>query len=145
MKLTTKGRYAVTAMLDLAMHQAQGPVSVSDIAKRQDLSQSYLEQLFGKLRKHELVNSIRGPGGGYELTKEPKAITVADIVGAINDSVDTTQCAGAENCRRGERCLTHNLWSSLNNVISNFLQSVTLADIRTGDFDVPINRKQRES
>jgi len=134
MKLTTKGRYAVTAMLDLALHQAQGPVSLADIAKRQDLSQAYLEQLFTRLRKHELVNSTRGPGGGYVLSKSSAEVSVAEIIAAMDDSVDTTQCAGANNCRRGERCLTHDLWSSLNLVINNFLQNVSLDDVRTGSF-----------
>jgi len=126
-KLTTKGRYAVTAMLDLAVHQKKSEtVALADIAKRQGLSQSYLEQLLGTLRRKGLVNSIRGAQGGYALAKPLTDISVAEIILAIEEPLDTTKCAGASNCQKGERCMTHKLWSQLNNVIITFLDDVSL-------------------
>ncbi len=129
MKLTSKGRYAVTAMLDVTIHAAYGPVSLADISERQDISLSYLEQLFSKLRKHGLVMSIRGPGGGYRLGKCSAQIDIAEIIAAVNESVDATRCQGKGNCQGGEQCLTHSLWESLSQRIEDFLQNITLAEL----------------
>lgn len=129
MRLTTKGRYAVTAMLDLAIHSNKGPVSLSEISKRQEISLSYLEQLFSKLRKADLVASIRGPGGGYQLGRTLDAIYVAEIVDAVNESIDATHCGGKGNCHQGEVCLTHHLWSDLSDQIHQFLSSISLAKL----------------
>jgi len=129
MKLTTKGRYAVTAMLDLALHYEQGAVTLSDIARRQGISLSYLEQLFARLRRNGLVDSVRGPGGGYNLAMPPTNISVAKIVIAINENIDATRCGGEKNCDGEERCLTHNLWEDLSHRIHEFLDSITLADL----------------
>jgi Rrf2 family iron-sulfur cluster assembly transcriptional regulator len=123
MRLTTKGRFAVTAMIDLALRQHQGPVTLAGISQRQKISLSYLEQLFGKLRRHELVESTRGPGGGL------KDITVADIIFAVDEPLDATQCGGKENCTEEGQCMTHELWSSLNQKMIEFLDSVSLADL----------------
>ena len=129
MRLTTKGRYAVTAMLDLALHNNQGPVSLADISQRQAISLSYLEQLFARLRKSSLVHSIRGPGGGYELNRRSETIYIAQIIDAVNESVDTTKCRGAGDCQDGETCLTHHLWEDLSDQIHVFLESISLADL----------------
>ena len=129
MRLTTKGRYAVTAMLDLALHKNQGPVSLSDISSRQAISLSYLEQLFSKLRRSELVRSVRGPGGGYELKRGSGEIFIAQIIDAVDESVDTTKCQGAGDCQGGETCLTHYLWEDLSEQIHTFLESISLADL----------------
>ena len=129
MRLTTKGRYAVTAMLDLALHKGQGPISLADISRRQAISLSYLEQLFAKLRKSSLVSSVRGPGGGYELERDSAAIYIAQIIDAVNESVDTTKCRGAGDCQGGETCLTHYLWEDLSDQIHTFLQGISLADL----------------
>ncbi len=129
MKLTSKGRYAVTAMLDLALHTNEGPIALSEISSRQDLSLSYLEQLFTRLRKHELVYSTRGPGGGYTLCKSAHEIAVADVIEAVNETVDITQCGGKADCKDGDRCLTHDLWSELGNQIQTFLSGVTLGQL----------------
>ncbi|MDA0805315.1 MAG: Fe-S cluster assembly transcriptional regulator IscR [Proteobacteria bacterium] len=129
MRLTTKGRYAVTAMLDLALHKSQGPISLSDISSRQAISLSYLEQLFSKLRKSELVSSVRGPGGGYELKRGSDEIYIAQIIDAVDESVDTTKCQGAGDCQGGETCLTHYLWEDLSEQIHTFLESISLADL----------------
>lgn len=129
MRLTTKGRYAVTAMLDLALHKNQGPVSLSDISSRQAISLSYLEQLFSKLRRNELVSSVRGPGGGYELKRGSGEIFIAQIIDAVDESVDTTKCQGAGDCQGGETCLTHYLWEDLSEQIHTFLESISLADL----------------
>ena len=129
MKLTTKGRYAVTAMLDLALHYEQGAVTLADIARRQGISLSYLEQLFARLRRNGLVDSIRGPGGGYNLAMHPSKISVAQIVHAINENIDATRCAGEKNCDGEERCLTHYLWEDLSERIHEFLSGITLADL----------------
>ncbi len=129
MKLTTKGRYAVTAMLDLALHGDQGPVSLAEISTRQEISLSYLEQLFSKLRKNDLVTSTRGPGGGYSVSRELSLVAVSDIISAVNESVDATQCAGRENCHSHGRCLTHDLWEGLSVQIEEFLSSVSLQDM----------------
>ena len=121
MRLTTKGRYAVTAMLDLAIHYENGAVTLADIAGRQGISLSYLEQLFARLRKKELVSSTRGPGGGYRLARAPEEIRVAEIIMAINEQVDATRCGGGRNCDKEERCLTHFLWEDLSSRIHDFL------------------------
>lgn len=129
MRLTTKGRYAVTAMLDLALHANSGPVSLADISGRQDISLSYLEQLFAKLRRQELVRSVRGPGGGYRLSRERGDIFVAQIIDAVNESVDATGCGGSSDCQQGEVCLTHHLWCGLSKQIHNFLSQISLASL----------------
>jgi Rrf2 family iron-sulfur cluster assembly transcriptional regulator len=129
MKLTTKGRYAVTAMLDLALHYDKGAVTLADIARRQGISLSYLEQLFAKLRRSGLVDSVRGPGGGYNLATDPSKISVAEIVIAINENIDARRCAGEKNCQGQDVCLTHQLWEDLSKRIHDFLGSITLADL----------------
>ena len=127
MRLTTKGRFAVTAMIDLGLRQNSGPVTLAAISQRQQISLSYLEQLFGKLRRHELVESTRGPGGGYTLARSPTEITVADIILSVDEPLDATQCGGKENCLgEGARCMTHDLWASLNVRMVEFLDSVSL-------------------
>jgi Rrf2 family transcriptional regulator, iron-sulfur cluster assembly transcription factor len=129
MRLTTKGRFAVTAMLDLALHHHEGPVTLAGISRRQKISLSYLEQLFGKLRRNALVDSVRGPGGGYCLATGLDEITVADIIRAVDEPIDATQCGGKENCHDEHRCMTHELWTSLNEKIYDYLSSVTLAQL----------------
>lgn len=126
MRLTTKGRFAVTAMIDLALRQDGGPVTLAGIADRQSISLSYLEQLFGKLRRHALVSSVRGPGGGYCLAKEMNEITVADIIVAVDEPLDATQCGGKGNCHDDHVCMTHDLWTNLNKRMFDYLDSVTL-------------------
>lgn len=127
MRLTTKGRFAVTAMIDLALRQSNGPVTLAAISQRQQISLSYLEQLFGKLRRHELVESTRGPGGGYTLARKAADISVADIILSVDEPIDATQCGGKENCLGDAgRCMTHELWSALNVRMVEFLDSVTL-------------------
>lgn len=129
MKLTTKGRYAVTAMLDLTLHYHGDPVVLSDISERQDLSLAYLEQLFAKLRKQGLVASTRGPGGGYSLARSAESISLAEVIGAVDESVDATRCGGLGNCQGDRQCLTHELWVELSTHINDFLQSRSLADM----------------
>ena len=129
MRLTTKGRFAVTAMIDVAMHGGQGPVTLAAVSARQKISLSYLEQLFGKLRRSGLVDSVRGPGGGYNLAKAPNDVSVADIIIAVDEPLDATQCGGRENCLDDRRCMTHELWASLNEHIFSFLSGVTLAQL----------------
>lgn len=129
MRLTTKGRFAVTAMIDLALHGSEGPVTLAGISDRQKISLSYLEQLFGKLRRHNLVESVRGPGGGYCLARPMAHISVADVVRAVDEALDATQCGGRENCKDEERCMTHDLWTTLNFKMYEYLESVTLADL----------------
>jgi len=129
MRLTTKGRFAVTAMLDLALREANGPVTLAGISERQSISLSYLEQLFGKLRRAELVDSVRGPGGGYTLARTTEEISVADIISAVDEPVDATQCGGHENCRGNNRCMTHDLWTNLNTTIFNYLSQISLASL----------------
>ncbi|MBI5783190.1 MAG: Fe-S cluster assembly transcriptional regulator IscR [Gammaproteobacteria bacterium] len=131
MKLTTKGRYAVTAMLDLALRYDKGAVTLAEIAKRQGISLSYLEQLFAKLRRSGLVDSVRGPGGGYTLAMEPNKISVAEIIVAINENIDATRCGGEKNCHGDETCLTHQLWEDLSARIHEFLNGITLGDLVT--------------
>ncbi len=126
MRLTTKGRVAVTAMLDLCMRQSRKPVTLAAISERQHISLSYLEQLFGKLRRHKLVNSVRGPGGGYRLAKDMAQISVADIIVAVDEPIDATRYGGKENCQDDQKCLTHDLWANLNDHILNYLQAIML-------------------
>lgn len=127
MRLSTKGRYGVTAMMDLAIHDGAGPVTLADISQCQGISLSYLEQLFSKLRKHGLVDGVRGPGGGYKLARSADSITVAEIISAVDERVDITNCGGNGDCQNGERCLTHELWSELSNRLFDFLNEITLS------------------
>ena len=129
MRLTTKGRFAVTAMLDLALHDGKGPVTLAGISKRQKISLSYLEQLFGKLRRRTLVDSVRGPGGGYTLSRPVAQVSVAEIIRAVDEPLDATQCGGRENCQEEQRCMTHELWSTLNEKMFEYLNSVKLSDL----------------
>ena len=129
MRLTTKGRFAVTAMIDLAMREGHRPVTLADISERQKISLSYLEQLFGKLRRRGLVSSVRGPGGGYQMAKKLDEVSVADIIRAVDEPIDATQCGGRENCKDDRKCLTHDLWASLNDRIFEYLNSVSLAQM----------------
>lgn len=129
MRLTTKGRFAVTAMLDLAMRNGNGPVTLAGISDRQKISLSYLEQLFGKLRRRALVESVRGPGGGYCLAKDTGDISVAEIIRAVDEPVDATQCGGLGNCLDDHRCMTHELWTGLNKHIYEYLEAVSLAEL----------------
>ena len=130
MRLTTKGRFAVTAMIDLALRQHAGPVTLAGISERQKISLSYLEQLFGKLRRRQLVSSVRGPGGGYCLAKPIETVSVADIIDAVDESLDATQCGGKANCEgEAQPCMTHELWTSLNAKMFDYLRSVSLGDL----------------
>ncbi|MDR0380304.1 MAG: Fe-S cluster assembly transcriptional regulator IscR [Candidatus Accumulibacter sp.] len=129
MRLTTKGRFAVTAMADLALNGDAGPVPLAGISERQRISLSYLEQLFGKLRRHGLVASARGPGGGYRLARPMERISVADVVRAVDEPLDATQCGGDENCQNEARCLTHDLWATLNGKMYEYLESVSLSSL----------------
>lgn len=129
MRLTTKGRFAVTAMVDLAMSGGDGPVTLGDISERQRISLSYLEQLFGKLRRNSLVSSVRGPGGGYLLAKPASEMTVGEIILAVDEPIDATQCGGKENCHDEQKCITHDLWMDLNRHIFDYLGSVTLSEL----------------
>jgi len=130
MRLTTKGRFAVTAMIDVAMHGTNNPVTLAAVSDRQKISLSYLEQLVGKLRRHALVESVRGPGGGYRLARNPASMSVADIILAVDEPIDATQCGGDEDCAEdGGRCMTPELWTGLNAHIFAYLRSVSLADL----------------
>lgn len=142
MKLTTRGRYAVTAMLDLALHGKSGPISLADISTRQDISLSYLEQLFAKLRRNNLVKSVRGPGGGYCLSREGVDINVADIIDAVNESTDATNCGGKGICQNGEMCLTHHLWDDLSKQIHHFLSDISLAQLTKKEHVQSISERQ---
>jgi len=129
MRLTTKGRYAVTAMLDLALHYKEGPITLSDISQRQGISLSYLEQLFSRLRKQGLVDSTRGPGGGYRLSRDAHEIPVADVITAVDEKVETTRCGGLSNCQDDHQCLTHELWTDLSRQIHSFLMGISLGQL----------------
>jgi Rrf2 family iron-sulfur cluster assembly transcriptional regulator len=129
MRLTTKGRFAVTAMLDLALNSTHRPVTLSGISGRQKISLSYLEQLFGKLRRRSLVESVRGPGGGYNLARPASEVSVADIICAVEEPIDSTQCGGRENCQENQRCMTHDLWEELNHTVYGFLSTVKLSQL----------------
>jgi Rrf2 family iron-sulfur cluster assembly transcriptional regulator len=143
MRLTTKGRFAVTAMMDLAMRGGNGPVTLADISARQQISLSYLEQLFGKLRRYGLVSSVRGPGGGYRLARTLPQISIADIILAVDEPIDATRCHGMQNCKDDQKCLTHDLWENLSKVIFDYLRSVSLADLATSDGNGDIAVLQR--
>lgn len=129
MRLTTKGRFAVTAMLDIALYEADKPVTLAGISERQSISLSYLEQLFSRLRKQGLVSSVRGPGGGYRIAKSHHEISVSDIITAVDEQIDATQCGGHENCHEEGRCMTHDLWAALNGKILEYLSGISLADM----------------
>ena len=129
MRLTTKGRYAVTAMLDLALHSRTNPVTLTDIAARQTISLSYLEQLFARLRRADMVKGVRGPGGGYTLSREANNINIADIIAAVDEPIDATKCGGEANCQNEKACLTHDLWMGLSAQIRQYLKSITLGDL----------------
>ncbi|OOZ42581.1 Rrf2 family transcriptional regulator [Solemya elarraichensis gill symbiont] len=144
MRLSTKGRYAVTAMLDLALHGEKGPVTLADISENQGISLSYLEQLFASLRSKGLVRGVRGPGGGYYLGREMNEITIANIICAVDEWVEFTRCQGKSNCRGGQRCLTHSLWDELSEQIYNFLEGITLGDlVKRGDI-LDVVKSQRQ-
>jgi Rrf2 family iron-sulfur cluster assembly transcriptional regulator len=129
MRLTTKGRFAVTAMIDLGLRQQAGPVALAGIAEREKISLSYLEQLFGKLRRNHLVTSVRGPGGGYCLARPMKRISVADIIQAVDEPLDATQCGGRGDCQDHQPCMTHDLWITLNKKMFDYLRAVTLEEL----------------
>ncbi len=135
MRLTTKGRFAVSAMLDLALNENDKPVTLAGISERQSISLSYLEQLFSRLRRSGLVKSVRGPGGGYLLAKEQDAISVSQIISAVDEEIDATQCGGKQNCHEDGPCMTHDLWTALNHKILEYLSSVTLADLVAAQTD----------
>jgi Rrf2 family iron-sulfur cluster assembly transcriptional regulator len=143
MRLSTKGRYAVTAMLDLAIHHEDGPVTLADISENQGISLSYLEQLFARLRRRGLVEGLRGPGGGYRLSRRPQDISVAEVITAIGEGIDATLCEGSRDCQEGEECLTHQLWTKLGQEIFDFLDGITLASfIERDDVNEVIRRQQ---
>lgn len=144
MRLTTKGRYAVTAMLDLALHAHNGPTSLSDISQRQEISLSYLEQLFARLRRAGLVNSVRGPGGGYLLSQPAEAISISKVIDAVNESVDATRCQGLSDCQQGDTCLTHHLWCELSVQIRHFLDEMTLSQLMLRPDVIRIATRQRQ-
>lgn len=145
MRLTSKGRYAVTAMLDVAIYARQDPIPLADISERQEISLSYLEQLFSRLRRHNLVSSVRGPGGGYLLSRAPDQITIGEVIRAVDESVDATRCQGQSNCQQGERCLTHSLWTDLSERISSFLDNISLADLMAkGDVKQVVSRQSEQ-
>jgi Rrf2 family iron-sulfur cluster assembly transcriptional regulator len=129
MRLTTKGRFAVTAMIDLGMQHGDGPVTLAEISQRQKISLSYLEQLFAKLRRRALVDSVRGPGGGYRLARDMMQVSVAEIIFAVDEPIDATKCGGKENCQDDKKCMTHDLWATLNEHILNYLDGVTLRQL----------------
>ena len=147
MRLTTKGRYAVTAMLDLALHYKEGPITLADISQRQGISLSYLEQLFSRLRKQELVDSTRGPGGGYRLSRDAHQIAVADVITAVDEKVETTRCGGLSNCQDDSQCLTHDLWTELSAQIHAFLMGIGLGNLveRQGVQEVAARQEQAET
>ena len=146
MRLTTKGRYAVTAMLDLALHYKDGPITLADISSRQGISLSYLEQLFSKLRKQGLVDSARGPGGGYRLSRTANEIAIADVITAVDEKVDATRCGGMANCHDDHQCLTHELWSDLSQQIYDFLSNISLGQLveRKGIQEVAERQDRRQ-
>jgi Rrf2 family iron-sulfur cluster assembly transcriptional regulator len=145
MRLTTKGRYAVTAMLDLAIHYKSGPITLADISKRQGISLSYLEQLFSRLRKNGLVDSARGPGGGYRLSRNAAEICVADVITAVDEKVDAMRCDGKGNCQDNGPCLTHELWCDLSDQILDFLKGINLEQLveRKGVQDVAVRQDSK--
>lgn len=145
MRLTSKGRYAVTAMLDVALHTQHGPVPLADISERQGISLSYLEQLFARLRKQGLVTSVRGPGGGYRLGQEAISISVGAVIQAVDESIDATRCQGKADCQGGERCLTHSLWEGLSERIEDFLGGITLGELMQSSDISGVAKRQNEA
>jgi Rrf2 family iron-sulfur cluster assembly transcriptional regulator len=149
MRLTTKGRFAVTAMIDIALHSKNGPVTLAGVAERQHISLSYLEQLFGKLRRRGLVESVRGPGGGYTLARAAATVTVADIILAVDEPIDATSCGGEENCLDDKRCMTHDLWAGLNKHIHAYLAEISLEQLIPSKREAPLvlhdHRPRREA
>lgn len=144
MRLTTKGRYAVTAMLDLAFHSQVNPVTLIDIAARQTISLSYLEQLFARLRQSGLVVGIRGPGGGYKLNRSPKDINIAEIISAVDEPLDSTKCGGEGNCQDNKACLTHDLWMGLSDQIRTYLTGISLGDLLQRNFVQEVASRQEK-
>ncbi|MFI3186360.1 MAG: Fe-S cluster assembly transcriptional regulator IscR [Methylococcaceae bacterium] len=144
MRLTTKGRYAVTAMLDLAFYSQVRPVTLTDIAARQTISLSYLEQLFARLRRAGMVKGVRGPGGGYKLCRKASEINVADIITAVDESLDSTKCGGEANCQKEQSCLTHDLWMGLSDQIRNYLEGISLADLLEKDQVQVVAKRQHQ-
>lgn len=142
MRLTTKGRYAVTAVLDLSFHQQTGPVSLADISERQHISLSYLEQLFARLRRNGIVVSTRGPGGGYALSRAAEEISVAEIIVAVDENYDAANCEEGETCTGHNQCLTHDLWQELSQEIHRFLSGISLAEIRTNHSVMEVAERQ---
>ena len=142
MRLTTKGRYAVTAVLDLAFHQEAGPVSLAAISERQCISLSYLEQLFAKLRRNGIVASTRGPGGGYKLKRETSEISVSDVILAVDETVKLASCEEAESCHGDYQCLTHDLWQELSNEIKGFLDGISLAEVMANQSVLEVTVRQ---
>lgn len=142
MRLTTKGRYAVTAMLDLALNAKDRPITLADISQRQGISLSYLEQLFSRLRKQDLVSSARGPGGGYRLSRNASEISVAQVIAAVDEKVSVTRCGGKGDCQNGEACLTHKLWCSLSDQIQDFLTGISLGDLVQEDHVKMVSERQ---
>ncbi|MCF6260644.1 MAG: Fe-S cluster assembly transcriptional regulator IscR [Gammaproteobacteria bacterium] len=142
MRLTTKGRYAVTAMLDLALNAKDRPITLADISQRQGISLSYLEQLFSRLRKQDLVSSARGPGGGYRLSRNAGEISVAQVIAAVDEKVSVTRCGGKGDCQNGEACLTHKLWCSLSDQIQDFLTGISLGDLVQEDHVKMVSERQ---
>lgn len=143
MRLSTKGRYAVTAMLDLALHGSDGPVTLADISENQGISLSYLEQLFASLRSKGLVRGVRGPGGGYFLGRNADEISIANIICAVDEWVEFTRCRGKENCSGGHRCLTHTLWNTLSEQIYDFLEGITLDDLIKNSETLDVDDKRQ--
>ena len=144
MKLTTKGRYAVTAMLDISLHCTEKPVSLAEISERQDISLSYLEQLFSKLRKQGLVTSMRGPGGGYRLSRDPAEIAMSEIILAVDENVNLSKCGGRGNCNQKGHCLTHDLWMDLSHRIQSFLDDISLAEMMSRAEVIEVATRQRK-
>jgi len=147
MRLTTKGRYAVTAVLDLALNCTDKPVNLNEISERQSISLSYLEQLFSKLRKQNIVKSVRGPGGGYLLNASKEDISVAHIINAVNETVQLSRCDGRANCHDGRQCLTHNLWVDLSDRINDFLDNISIDELiqQNAEQRIRQNQSNRES
>lgn len=145
MKLTSKGRYAVTAMIDIALNESSGPITLAVISQRQEISLSYLEQLFAKLKRAGLVNSARGPGGGYCLSREPSEINISDIIHAVDEKLDARKCEGRANCQGGGQCLSHELWNDLSEMIDQFLSNVNLQTLLEQRQQKAVCRQRSES
>ncbi len=145
MRLTTKGRYAVTAMLDLALNATEKPITLADISQRQGISLSYLEQLFSRMRKQGLVSSARGPGGGYRLSRDANDINIAQVIEAVDEKVSVTRCEGRGDCDNGDPCLTHELWCNLSDQIYGFLNGISLGNLLEEQHvkDVAARQEQR--